>query len=135
LISFLINRELFKNKNFVEFKLRKSYLNGFKSSLSIKTKVSYFCSDKNDKSMKTYIPIACGMYDELEALATTGAAVVIQFFIDGSIAEETGRIVNLFTREKTEFLQLANGVEIRLDELFSVNGKSFSASCKQENAE
>lgn len=85
--------------------------------------------------MKTYIPIACGMYDELEALATTGAAVVIQFFIDGSIAEETGRIVNLFTREKTEFLQLANGVEIRLDELFSVNGKSFSASCKQENAE
>ncbi len=82
--------------------------------------------------MKTYTPLNCGLYDELEALSTTGKKVTIQFFIDGIIAEESGKIVDIFSRDKAEFLQMANGVEIRLDELFSVNGKPFTASCQQE---
>ena len=85
--------------------------------------------------MKTYSPLSCGLYDELEALATTGMTVTIQFFIDGVIAEESGKIVDIFSRDKAEFLRMANGVEIRLDEIFSVNGKPFTASCKQEKAE
>jgi len=69
------------------------------------------------------------MYDELESFATTGAMITIQFFIDVIIAEETGKIVDLFSRDKAEFLRLANGIEVRLDDLFLVNGKSYSPTC------
>ena len=85
--------------------------------------------------MKTYTPINCGLYDELEAFATTGKIITVQFFINGTIAKETGKIVDLFSRDKAEFLRMANGIEIRLDDLFLVNGKPFTASCKPEKAE
>lgn len=85
--------------------------------------------------MKTYTPLNCGLYDELEALSTTGKEVIVQFFIDGITVEESGKIVDIFSRDKAEFLRMANGVEIRLDELFSVNGKLFKALCQQEKAE
>lgn len=85
--------------------------------------------------MKTYTPLNCALYDELEALATTGVEVTIQFFIDGSKVERSGKIVDIFSRDKAEYLRMSNGVEIRLDELFSVNGKPFTALCQQEKTE
>lgn len=82
--------------------------------------------------MKPYIPIACGNYDELEALSVTGRDVEVKFFLDGSIVEETGKIVDIFPRDKAEYLRLHSGTEIRLDDVLSVNGKLFSSSCSTE---
>lgn len=71
----------------------------------------------------TYTPINCSFYDRLEAWATLRTELELSYYsTDGEQQQTSGRIVNLFTLEKEEFLELYNGITLRLDRLISVNG-------------
>lgn len=74
--------------------------------------------------MKPYTPIDCSYYDELEALATLRREAHIIYLNESEEAlSVTSLIKDFYIRDKVEFMLLANGLEIRLDALVSVNGK------------
>ena len=76
-----------------------------------------------------YRPIACGLHDRLEALATTGG--VVQIVIrssDGARRTLEDRLVDVFAREGEEFVRTGAGELIRLDHLESVDGVKFGSS-------
>jgi len=80
--------------------------------------------------MNDYIPISCSYYDELEAISTLKEMVVIEYFNDDNKPTTVaGRIVNLYTKQKQEFVELSNGNIIRLDKLIAVNGKVSKGYC------
>ena len=74
--------------------------------------------------MTDYLPINCSYYDELEAIATLKKVVTI-IYRDEQEKEVSAatRIINLYTRNKEEFMVLENGVQFRLDRLVSADGK------------
>ncbi|RPE08217.1 hypothetical protein EGT74_14225 [Chitinophaga lutea] len=79
---------------------------------------------------KQYQPIDCNYYDRLEAWATMQTLCVLSFHDeDGHPQEVTARITNLYTLNKAEYLQLDNGLVLRLDRLLSVNGIPLPGVC------
>jgi Rho-binding antiterminator len=77
-----------------------------------------------------YTPIDCNFYDTLEANAVLRKVVEIEYLDDsGNELQVNSRIVDLFIKEKVEFMKLEIGLEIRLDYLKSVDGKVLSGSC------
>ncbi|MEL6274054.1 MAG: hypothetical protein AAFQ37_01645 [Bacteroidota bacterium] len=79
-----------------------------------------------------YQPISCDYYDILEALAVRRVSTEVAFFTPNEKLEHLSgvKIVNLYTREKEEFMELDDGTIIRLDRLKSVNGEELPGSCK-----
>ncbi len=73
--------------------------------------------------LTTYIPISCSFYDRLEAWAVRREKVSICFRDIENNAEQIveGVIVDLFSKEQVEYLQIETGEKIRLDYLISVN--------------
>lgn len=81
-------------------------------------------------SKRSYVPISCSFYDELEALATLRQAAMIHYTNEnGKTTEIEGKIKDFFIREGAEYLLLASGLEIRLDYIVSVNGKIMRNYC------
>ncbi len=76
---------------------------------------------------KKYIPINCDLYDELEILAMHKQHTII-VYTDRSEEKTLQEVLikNVYTREKVEYLLLGSGLEIRLDQLLSVDGKPFT---------
>ena len=71
--------------------------------------------------MTSYEPIDCSVHDRLEALAVTRSPCRIAFLTpSGDEHSAAGRIVDVFARGGAEYIQLADGTEIRLDRLRSV---------------
>ncbi len=68
------------------------------------------------KQQKRYEPIDCSLYDHYEAAATQKDKLRITMD-DGS--EHHGVIVDLFIRDKVEWMRLNGGEEIRLDRIAS----------------
>ncbi|HRF81080.1 MAG TPA: Rho-binding antiterminator [Flavobacteriales bacterium] len=66
------------------------------------------------KGPKRYEPIDCSLYDHYEAAATRKEKLRITMD-DGS--EHHGVIVDLFIRDKVEWMRLDGGEEIRLDSI------------------
>lgn len=74
-------------------------------------------------STNPYQLISCSFYDELEALATLHRTCTISYRTEtGESASVESSIIDLFITNKSEFLKLQNGTQIRLDHLISVNG-------------
>lgn len=75
----------------------------------------------------TYQPIDCNFYDILEAYATLRKVLEI-VYVEESGTQKTvnTRIIDLFTKNKEEFMVLENGITFRLDYLVSVDGKLLS---------
>ncbi len=71
---------------------------------------------------KRYIPISCTFYDYLEEAATLQKPAVIEFSSNGKVQVVESRVVDLFIVDKAEYMRLANGLELRLDQLLQVNG-------------
>ncbi len=70
----------------------------------------------------TYQPIACGFYDELEALATRKKQVYLQYFNDlRQLCQESAVLKTFFVRDHVEYAQLASGAEVRLDHIIRVD--------------
>ena len=81
--------------------------------------------------MSAYIPINCSYYDELEAIATLRNIVAIAYQLpDGTSQTVSTRIVDLFARDKEEFMVLENETTIRLDAILSVDGKVPTLYCR-----
>ena len=79
---------------------------------------------------KTYKPISCSFYDELEALATLKRECVIEYLSNEGVTKSvSGRIVDFFIEDKVEFLLLQNNQKIRLDFLKTVDGKVLKNYC------
>jgi|AntRauTorckE5430_2_1112549.scaffolds.fasta_scaffold04863_2 Rho-binding antiterminator len=77
-----------------------------------------------------YTPIDCNFYDTLEANAVLKKIVIIEYMDDsGTVQTTEQRIVDLFVKNKIEFMKLENSLEIRLDYLKSVDGKVLNGFC------
>jgi Rho-binding antiterminator len=78
---------------------------------------------------RSYIPINCDVHDELESLATLRQECVILYH-DSNHQEVIvkGRIEDVFSSEKEEYLRLSDGTIIRLDELIRINDKTLISS-------
>lgn len=61
-----------------------------------------------------YVPIDCNLYDRYEAAATLRQHVILEH-MDGTTLE--GTIVDLFHRDKAEWLRMGNGRAVRLDHI------------------
>ena len=69
-----------------------------------------------------YQPVACGFYDELEALATRKKQVYLQYFNDlRQLCQGPATFKTFFVRDQVEYTQLASGEEIRLDHLIRID--------------
>ena len=76
-----------------------------------------------------YRPIACGLHDRLEALATTGDVVqIVTRSSDGARRTLEDRLVDVFASGGEEFVRTGGGELIRLDHLESVDGVRFCRS-------
>ena len=77
--------------------------------------------------MEKYESISCDFYDELEAFSILKKEVEI-FFEDesGLTTSAIGKIKDLYSRDKVEYLLLDSGKEIRLDLLVRVDNKILS---------
>lgn len=74
--------------------------------------------------MNDYQPVSCQFYDELEAMATLRKPIAVVFLNPlGQAQSLQGKIKDLYSRYKAEFLVLDDGTEIRLDRILQVNGK------------
>lgn len=69
-----------------------------------------------------YQPIACGFYDELEAVATRKKQVYLHYFNDlRQLCQGSAVLTTFVTREHAEYAVLASGEEIRLDHLIRID--------------
>ncbi|WP_143473748.1 hypothetical protein [Flavilitoribacter nigricans] len=81
-------------------------------------------------SSRSYVPISCSFYDELEALATLRKPAVIKYNETDAVTKTAeGKIKDFFIREGAEYLLMDTGLEIRLDYIISVNGKIMGNYC------
>lgn len=71
-----------------------------------------------------YQLVSCSFYDELEAIATLSRICTIRYRTEtGEAVSIESKIIDLYSANKSEFLKLQDGTEIRLDRLISVDGK------------
>ncbi|MGI9543641.1 MAG: Rho-binding antiterminator [Cyclobacteriaceae bacterium] len=73
-----------------------------------------------------YKPINCSFYDLLEQAATLGTACSINYKTGDKEVVLKGKIIDLYIRQKVEYLKLDTGEEIRLDSLVSLNGTNLT---------
>ena len=78
---------------------------------------------------RTYVPIACGLVDELQLRALRRSPVRIRWTTAGEVQEADAVIADVRTRDGAEFAVLADGRDIRLDDLLEVDGIGFGAEC------
>jgi len=80
--------------------------------------------------MEKYKPIGCQYYDVLELNASRKTVCTIAFFeTEKSVRTVESIIEDVFSKDKEEFLKLADGTEIRLDKILSVNNTQFYGHC------
>ena len=75
--------------------------------------------------MKSYTPIACHLYDELEIAAMRRQDVVLDLQTESGRETLTDKIVDLWARDGVEYMKLASGKVFRLDHIFSMNGREL----------
>ncbi len=71
--------------------------------------------------MKKYTPINCNVYDQLLNFSSSKKYVNIIYLNDVIGTEIEGIIIDVFTKNKAEFLKLDTEVVIRLDFLLKVD--------------
>jgi Rho-binding antiterminator len=78
----------------------------------------------------SYTPINCDSYDILLANATLKKkCTILHIDIAGNTLQTEAIIVDVYTKAKEEFVQLDNGVVIRLDKIISVDGETIYKNC------
>lgn len=76
------------------------------------------------KKKPKYQPINCNYYDEITLLILQKKSCEVHFYNEDK-KEETieALIIDVYTRDKAEYLKLANEREIRLDDVISLDHK------------
>ncbi|MCH8568872.1 MAG: hypothetical protein LAT67_11435 [Balneolales bacterium] len=76
-----------------------------------------------------YEPIACRLYDELERIIIEKREVELVYETETGMLDapqqRSARIVDIYTRDKQEFIRLEDGTEIRLDRLIRAAHHDF----------
>lgn len=76
----------------------------------------------NDKQAK-YFPISCEFHDFLESFATSRKSVRICYRDSGGATQyRDTEITDVFAREGAEYLTMATGEALRLDQVVDVDG-------------
>jgi len=83
-------------------------------------------------SEKSYKPISCQLYDQLEILSMHKTDCKITYSVEEETKVIQGKIIDLFPISGVEYLKLDNGKTLRLDLLQSINGIEFQhgVDCK-----
>jgi Rho-binding antiterminator len=77
-----------------------------------------------------YTPINCDSYDILLANATLKKKCNILYAdIDEKTLRTEAIIIDVYTKAKEEFVQLNNGLVLRLDKIISVDGETIYKNC------
>ncbi len=76
-------------------------------------------------SDKTYTPIPCQLYDQLEIMSMHKTDCKITYTAEGHTKKIEGKIVDLFPISSVEYLKLDSGKTLRLDLLLSINEIEF----------
>lgn len=77
-----------------------------------------------------YQPIDCNFYDILEANAVLKKIVWIEYRDEADDLQKiNSRIVDLFVRDKAEYMKLENEQLIRLDKIHAVDGQELKGFC------
>lgn len=81
--------------------------------------------------VQAYTPIDCNYYDRLEAWATRRQEVSIAYrnATDGCEQLIKSKITDLQTKAGVEYMHLATGLVLRLDQLISVEGIPVVLAC------
>lgn len=74
-----------------------------------------------------YTPISCALYDELELAALRKTPITIEL-ADGAIDHVIIKTLEA-RKDDGEYMITESGLEIRLDEIVSFNGKPFEEKC------
>lgn len=69
-----------------------------------------------------YTPIDCGFHDRLEHWAVTRQPVEITWRDSADTRTSSSRILDVFAKNGADWLRLADGQIVRLDQVVSVNG-------------
>ena len=80
---------------------------------------------------RPYKPIACDYVDYIEHLATLRQQSDIVYRAgEEELTSKDERIKTWETRAGVEYLITRNGLEIRLDDIISINGKAPDGACE-----
>jgi len=78
----------------------------------------------------SYNPISCSFHDELESLAVKQTIVEIIYLDENNKRESiNSKIIDIIVQDGAEFIVLKNDLNIRLDWLISVDGKTLKDYC------
>lgn len=74
-----------------------------------------------------YIPISCTVHDQLLEIATFRQECVMTVSSpDGRARQVRGTIVDVYSRQGAEYLQLHDGTTYRLDQIETLNGEPIA---------
>lgn len=76
-----------------------------------------------------YKPISCSFYDRLEEAATLNREIDLVYQGPNQLERVRSRIETLKIMDKVEYMVLADGTEIRLDSIYSVDGILLNNYC------
>jgi transcriptional antiterminator Rof (Rho-off) len=81
--------------------------------------------------MQNYNPINCSFYDQLENAIVIKEKVSLEYLNENqSLEKYDGILLDIYSKEKAEFVKLADGTSIRLDFIQKLNGIENIGSCK-----
>lgn len=70
---------------------------------------------------KIYEPVACDFTDDLEFASIKKILVDVKYWnTNGELLVCKGRIIDIFTKDKEEFLTMSDLTQIRLDRIFQI---------------
>lgn len=76
---------------------------------------------------KEYKPIACGLHDELELRALRKKSISLVYKDDNHVLKTIDCIIiDLFSKDKVEYLKTDVGLVIRLDDMVEVDNVIFN---------
>ncbi len=88
---------------------------------STKTKILEGPIKSSNDLVWIYQPVECDFTDELEFASVKKINVEVKYWNSlGELADSTGRIVDIFTKNKEEFLTMTDSSHIRLDRIFQI---------------
>ena len=80
--------------------------------------------------MEPYKPTSRDFYEELELLVMQKKTCHITYKApNGAVSDINNKLYRLYHKEEGEYLVLESGLEIRLDQLITINGKRPSNFC------
>ncbi len=81
--------------------------------------------------MSDYKPIDCGLYDYIESAIIKKEKVDLEFYDEaGRALKSKDLLIDVFSKDKVEYLKTYSGLIIRLDNLIKIDDKDNLGSCK-----